>query len=249
MPAYDYYCQLYKASDVATGVIDDFQANYQEQWECYAKAIPDKVVVMEFTAQGWTAADFDTQRGDVTNAVARSLGVTPSQVELSLTPFGRRLLVQTEEDLNIYARIKASNEEAQAIQEKTQDLSTLSEEISSEIEGASFEVTKTDTQSIREESSLLQGQSTTSEPRNQEEESKDVSFGTLIGAASACLLVGLVLGGVGYVYCLQKSDAAAVVDPEMGAQKRRVPELEKKVSLQKIDHGLYAPEGSTKTAN
>ena len=35
MPAYDYYCQLFKMSDVS--LVDGFAENYQPQWECYAK--------------------------------------------------------------------------------------------------------------------------------------------------------------------------------------------------------------------
>merc|ERR1719483_1949703 len=35
MPAYDYYCQIFKMSDVS--FVDGFSENYQPQWECYAK--------------------------------------------------------------------------------------------------------------------------------------------------------------------------------------------------------------------
>lgn len=172
------------------------------------------------TAQGWTSTDFDAHKAELAASLASKLGITDGQVELSLTPFQRRRLMQTE-SLNIYAKIQAKEEEMEAINSRTSDLEALSRDVSNEIEGVSFEVKNTDVQAF--ESSTNTASAT---------KDKDFSLTTFL-IAVCCLLVGLGGGSVGYAYCYQPKSAEDEIDAEMGMPKR-TPSLKMDISLQKL---------------
>jgi hypothetical protein len=236
MPAYDYYCQHYMTADVAGGLVDDFNANYQTQWECYAKSNPDKIVTMKMKAHGWTEADFNAKKDDVRASLAGSLGVTAGQVELSLTPFTRRALVEVENDtgLDIFARVKAREADMEAITAKTNDLRALSERLSEDIEGANFEVSKTETQNFGKESITTNQASA--------DKTKGVSMEIFVIVALVCLIVGLGGGVAGYAFFTQKSESANF-DPEMGA--KRLPEEKSQISLQEVCSNKSTSHGGT----
>jgi hypothetical protein len=217
MSAYDYYCNHFTAADP---LVDGIANGYQRQWECFARSNPDKIVTMQMTAQGWTSTDFDAHKAELAASLASKLGITDGQVELSLTPFQRRRLMQTE-SLNIYAKIQAKEEEMEAINSRTSDLEALSRDVSNEIEGVSFEVKNTDVQAF--ESSTTNTASATKE---------DVSLTTFL-IAVCCLLVGLGGGSVGYAYWYQPKSAEDAIDAEMGMPKR-TPSLKMDISLQKL---------------
>merc|ERR1719361_917630 len=188
MPAYNYYCQLFMKSDVA--VVDDFEANYQTQWECYAKSSPDKIVSLSTKAQGMSSAQFYAQQQDLAASLASSLGVNAGQVELSLTPFQRRAL-NSDNGLNIFAKIRARESEMETINEKTSDLDALSRELSAENdEGVTFEVESTDVQAFE----LDESPNTDQGAVENIEKTDGISTEIFVATILVCLMVGLGLG-------------------------------------------------------
>jgi len=263
MPAYDYYCQLFMKSDVA--FVDDFAANYQTQWECYAKLTPDKIVTMQIKAQGMTSAGFYAQKQDLATSLASSLGVSAGQVELSLTPFQRRAL--SGEGLDIYARIEAMESDMQLISEKTSDLDTLAQELSDSMEGMTFEVGKSEVQTTdiltkepTEESTSNPSDIPTKEPTEEstsnpsglaetisetETKSRGVSTEVFVVVAFACVLLGLAIAFL--IQWLSNSSKDDDTDLENGAKRQPgptpLPALKKEISLQDL-HVVDVPSGS-----
>merc|ERR1711953_640279 len=230
MPANDYYCQLFMKSDVA--FVDDFAANYQTQWECYAKLNPDKIVTMQIKAQGMTSAGFYAQKQDLATSLASSLGVSAGQVELSLTPFQRRAL--SGEGLDIYARIEAMESDMELINEKTSDVDALARELSDSLEGMTFEV---------ERSEVETSELTETNPE-AETKSKGVSTEAFVGAIFAC---AIVCAGIGFLAHFLLSNSSKDNDADLETGAKRLPtslELQKEISLQDL-HVLDVPSGST----
>merc|ERR1739838_287985 len=262
MPAYDYYCQLFMKSDVA--FVDDFAANYQTQWECYAKLTPDKIVTMQLKAQGMTSAGFYAQKRNLAASLASSLGVSAGQVELSLTPFQRRAL--SGEGLDIYARIEAMESDMQLISEKTSDLDTLAQELSDSMEGMTFEVGKSEVQTTdiltkepTEESTSNPSDIPTKEPTeeftsnpsglaetiSETTKSRGVSTEVFVVVAFACVLLGLAIAFL--IQWLSNSSKDDDTDLENGAKRHPgptpLPALKKEISLQDL-HVVDVPSGS-----
>ena len=87
-------------------------------------------------AQGWTSNNFDAREAELKANLAEKMGVSEGQVELSLTPFQRRILTEMR-SLQIYVKISAKEEEMEAIKSRTSDLEALSREVSNEL-GVNF---------------------------------------------------------------------------------------------------------------
>jgi len=225
MPAYNYYCQLFKTTDVR--YVDDFASNYQTQWECYAKTVPDQIVTMQLKAEGMNAAQFAAQKGDIAASLASSLDVPAGRIELSLTPFQRRALSTNDEGLDIYVRVRALEAEMEAINEKTSDPDALAREISTH--EVTFEVTET-------ESQAFESPSTDSEVVT-ETKSEGVSTGIFILGALICLVVGLSLGVAIHRWCV-KEVRKADADLEIGGKRiptgSSQPDLKREISLQGV---------------
>merc|ERR1711879_633981 len=138
MTSYDYYCAIFFASNLAGSEVDSIAENYQMQWVCFAKSKPDRVVTMSMNAQGWTSNNFNSRQTELKATLAEKMGVSKGRVELSLTPFQRRILTETR-SLQIYVKISAKEEEMEAINSRTSDLKALSREVSNEL-GVNFTV-------------------------------------------------------------------------------------------------------------
>merc|ERR1711953_1149919 len=229
MPAYNYYCQLFKTTDVR--YVDDFASNYQTQWECYAKTVPDQIVTMQLKAEGMNAAQFAAQKGDIAASLANSLDIPAGRVELSLTPFQRRALSTNEEGLDIYVRVRALEAEMEAINEKASDSDALAKEISTQ--EVSFEVTEIESQAF-----ALEETPNTDTEVVTETKSEGVSTGIFILGALICLVVGLSLGVAIHRWCVKEVEKADA-DLEIGG--KRIPtgssqtDLKREISLQGVD--------------
>merc|ERR1712027_264913 len=130
MTSYDYYCAIFFASDLAGSEVDSIAENYQMQWECSVKSKPDHVVTLSMKAQGWTSNNFDARETELKANLAEKMGVSEGQVELSLTPFRRRILTEMR-SLQIYVKISAKEEEIEVTEFKD-DLATNAEPTSTE---------------------------------------------------------------------------------------------------------------------
>merc|ERR1712062_400748 len=223
-----------------------FAANYQTQWECYAKLTPDKIVTMQIKAQGMTSAGFYAQKQDLATSLARSLGVSAGQVELSLTPFQRRAL--SEEGLDIYARVEAMESEMKLISEKMSDLDNLAQELSDSMEGMTFEVGTSEIQTA-DISTKEPTEESTSNPSElaetiSETETKGVSTEVFVVVAFACVLLGLAIA-----FLIQRlsNSSKDEYDLENGAKRlpgpTTLPALKKEISLQDL-HVVDVPSGS-----
>merc|ERR1712062_780753 len=239
-----------------------FAANYQTQWECYAKLTPDKIVTMQIKAQGMTSAGFYAQKQDLASSLASSLGVSAGQVELSLTPFQRRAL--SEEGLDIYARVEAMESDMQLISEKTSDLDNLAQELSDSMEGMTFEVGKSEvqitdipTKEPTEESTSKPSDIPTKEPTEEstsnpselaetisETKTRGVSTEVFVVVAFACVLLGLAIA---FLIQWLSNSSKDDYDLENGAKRQpgptTLPALKKEISLQDL-HVVDVPSGS-----
>jgi len=145
MPAYDYYCQLYKTSNVV-GTIDSVDSS-QLQWSCFVKQDPDRVVMMDFHVTGTDAAGFAAIEDEFKAALASELGLSTGQIEVSTTPF-RRMLVGGEDFVFIYTRIRATEDDMDSINEVAQNPSDLSDALARDLEAVQVELISTSVQSF-----------------------------------------------------------------------------------------------------
>merc|ERR1719392_140331 len=135
MPAYDYYCQLYKTADVV-GEIDSVDAS-QLQWSCYVREDPDNVVLMDFQANGVDAAGFSALEDDFKAMLASQLGLSLGQIELSATPFRRML--QDQLQFQFYVKINAQEVDMAAINAAIANPSSLN--LNTIASGVTFDLT------------------------------------------------------------------------------------------------------------
>jgi len=198
MTAYDYYCQLYKSTDVhtMTGAIDGV-ANYRTEWSCYAKQDPHSVVLMEFQANGISAASFPSVEADMKATLASELGVNPGQIELSLTPFRRRL--SSTDSVTIYTKVNAMEEDLEKINEVKDDSSSLTQALAENVAGVEFEVTKTEVQAFTAPPS--------SEPEEAVKESDENTVSMTTFAIVVAILAVLLIVAAIYILCNSSSDS------------------------------------------
>jgi len=237
MTSYGYSCGIFSASDLAGSEVDSIATNYQMQWECFVKSKPDHVVTLSMKARGWTSNNFNARETELKASLAEKMGVSEGQVELSLTPFQRRILTETR-SLQIYVKVSAKEEEMEAINSRTSDLEALSREVSNEL-GVKFTVEEIEVTEINDDLT------TNAEPTSTET-TTNVTAIAIVGAL--CLLVGLGAGMLSYAYCKNSESAEKFVDAEAGDLPKRMPSMNRDVSLQKL-YDADSTEGGTSIQN
>jgi len=237
MTSYDYYCAIFFASNLAGSEVDSIAENYQMQWECFVKSKPDHVVTLSMKAQGWTSNDFNARQTELKENLAEKMGVSKGQVELSLTPFQRRILTETR-SLQIFAKISAKEEEMEAINSRTIDLEEFSREVSNEL-GVNFTLEEIEVTDFNDDLA------TNAEPTSTES-TTNFTATALVGAL--CLLFGLGAGMLSYAYCKNSESAKKFVDAETGQLPKRMPSMNRDVSLQKL-YDADSTEGATSIQN
>jgi len=133
----------------------------------------------DFQATGVDAATFPTVESDFKSTLASELGLTEGQIELSLTPFRRRL-VDSDEPLTIYTQIQATEEDVETINQV--DQSSLTTALANEIEGVQFEVVNTEVQAFE-----------APETDSSSAEEKTVSMTTFVVVVSILSVIILVI--------------------------------------------------------
>jgi len=237
MTSYDYYCAIFFASDLAGSEVDSIAENYQMQWECFVKSKPDHIVTLSMKAQGWTSNNFDAREAELKANLAEKMGVSEGQVELSLTPFQRRILTEMR-SLQIYVKISAKEEEMEAIKSRTSDLEALSREVSNEL-GVNFTVDEIEVTEFKDDLA------TNAEPTSTES-TTNFTATALVGAL--CLLFGLGAGMLSYAYYKNSGSDEKFVDAETGDLPKRMPSMNRDISLQKL-YDADSTKGGTSIQN
>merc|ERR1719266_2216099 len=191
---------------------------------------------MEVAARGLTRADFLANPSAFVSALATSLGVGVTQVEASLEQFLRRQL--STESLNIYARIRIENSQTNDVYARLGDQNALQEALAQEMSGVSFDVVSYEMQPLVE--SIGQEPGMAAEPDSTE---SGVSTGLFVVVVLLVLVAGFGCGVACFYFISSQTSRTDVEDP-MG--DKRVPELQKNVSLQKVAaHATTAAEGES----
>merc|ERR1711972_115964 len=139
---------------------------------------------MDFQATGIDATSFPAVEDDFKSTLASELGLSVGQIELSLTPFRRRL-VSENEPLTIYTKIQATEEDLDMINQVSDDTSSLTAALGKQIEGVEFEVLNTDVQAYKS--------SEPDTPSNSEEETASVSVTTFVVVVGILVVLLLVI--------------------------------------------------------
>jgi len=134
--------------------------------------------------------------GDIKATLANELGVNPGQIQLSLTPFRRRL--ESTDSVTIYTKVNAMEEDLAKINEVKSDSSLLTQALAEQVVGVEFEVTKE-----------IEVQAFTatpaSEPEAKESEANTVSMTTF--AIVVAILAALLIVAAIYILCNSSSDS------------------------------------------
>merc|ERR1712027_37734 len=155
--------------------------------------------------------------------LAEKMGVSEGQVELSLTPFQRRILTEMR-SLQIYVKISAKEEEMEAIKSRTSDLEALSREVSNEL-GVNFTVEEIEVTDFNDDLAITAETTKT-------ESTTNFTATALVGVSF--LLFGLGAGMLSYAYCIKSGPAEDFADAETGDLPKRTPSLKHDISLQKL---------------
>lgn len=195
-----------------------------------------QAIRMEVAARGLTRADFQANPGAFVSALATSLGVGVTQVEASLEQFLRRQL--STESLSIYARIRIENSQTNDVYARLGDQNALQEALAQEMSGVSFDVVSYEMQPLVESISPEPGMAAESDSTES-----GVSTGLFVVVVLLVLVIGFGCGVAGFYFCSLQNSRADVEDP-MG--NKRVPELQKNVSLQEVSaNAPTAKEGES----
>eukprot|EP00493_Phyllostaurus_siculus_P001263 UN01271 len=113
---------------------------------CFSENLCDSLVQLQMTIKGWTQAEFDVHRDEIIATIATTLGLSSSQVQVSLGRLGwlRRNLQQS---LTIYVRVKAQNDQMPTV---NSNLAQVPTELTTQFAPAQFEAVNTETKTVAE---------------------------------------------------------------------------------------------------